>query len=109
MNVSNRILRKYADKSDYFMRVFFADEDGTSVLHDGRAEQEAVYTRFRRILSEGIKIAGRVYRFLGFSHSSLHTHTAWFMAPFRFKGRQVYARDVWVLSVESIVGLLLTF
>lgn len=59
--VSNRVLRKYADKSDNFLRVFFADEDGMSVLHDPRASQEKVYARFRKFLLEGIPIAGRLY------------------------------------------------
>lgn len=59
--VSNRVLRKYADKSDNFLRVFFADEDGMSVLLDPRASQEKVYARFRKFLLEGILIAGRLY------------------------------------------------
>ncbi|KAF1956713.1 RdRP-domain-containing protein [Byssothecium circinans] len=93
-NVSNRILRKYAQQSEYFMRVFFADEDGMSVLHDPRAEQTAVYARFRKVLDEGIMIAGRHYSFLGFSHSSLRCHTAWFMAPFIQNNKLLHAKDI---------------
>jgi hypothetical protein len=58
-SVSNRVLRKYANKSEYFLRVFFADEDGMSVLYDPRASHENVYARFRKILLEGIQIADR--------------------------------------------------
>ncbi|KAF2641494.1 RdRP-domain-containing protein [Massarina eburnea CBS 473.64] len=100
--VSNRVLRKYADKSEYFLRVFFADEDGVPVQHDPRADQDAVYKRFREVLREGITIAGRHFDFLGFSHSSLRNHSAWFMAPFleRFMTpffeieRWLYAKDI---------------
>jgi hypothetical protein len=60
-SVSNRVLRKYGAYSEYFLRVFFADEDGMSVLHDPRASHEIVYARFRKVLAEGIRIAGRHY------------------------------------------------
>jgi hypothetical protein len=59
--VSNRVLRKYADHSESFLRVFFADEDGLSVLHDPRASHEIVYARFSKVLLEGIRVAGRLY------------------------------------------------
>ncbi|CAN9119100.1 unnamed protein product [Alternaria alternata] len=91
---SNRILRKYATHSEYFMRVFFADEDGLSVFHDPRASQETVYERFKGVLQDGIPVAGRTFHFLGFSHASLRTHQAWFMAPFEKNGITVRARDV---------------
>ena len=76
------------------MMVFFADEDGLSVFHDLRASQEQVYERFRGILRNGISVAGRTYEFLGFSHASLRTHQAWFMAPFEKNGTIFRARDI---------------
>ncbi|KAF1936008.1 RdRP-domain-containing protein [Clathrospora elynae] len=92
--VSNRILRKYDKSTHYFMRVFFADEDGLSVFHDPRASQEQVYERFRNVLRSGISVAGRTFQFLGFSHASLRSHQAWFMAPFEKNGVMVRARDI---------------
>jgi hypothetical protein len=92
--VSNRILRKYATRTQYFIRVFFADEDGLSVFHDSRASQEQVYERFRTVLKNGISVADRTFQFLGFSHASLRSHQAWFMAPFELDGAMVRARDV---------------
>jgi hypothetical protein len=92
--VSNRILRKYRHNTEYFMRVFFADEDGLSVLYDPRASQTAVYARFSKVLREGIRVAERNYEFLGFSHSSLRCHQAWFMAPFCHDGELLCASDV---------------
>jgi hypothetical protein len=93
-SVSNRILRKYSQHNEYFMRVFFADEDGLSVFHDPKASQERVYTRFRDILRDGILVAGRRFEFLGFSHASLRYHQVWFMAPFQQGERWIRAKDV---------------
>jgi hypothetical protein len=76
------------------MRVFFADEDELSVFHDPRASQDKVYERFRGVLRNGITVAGHTYQFLGFSHASLRTHEAWFMAPFEKDGILVRAADV---------------
>jgi hypothetical protein len=92
--VSNRVLRKYRNHTEYFMRVFFADEDGLSVFYDPRASQDTVYARFSKVLREGIRVAERNYEFLGFSHSSLRYHQAWFMAPFSHDGMILCARDV---------------
>ena len=52
------------------------------VHYDQRASLEHVWERFRYILRHGISLVGRVYRFLGFSNSSLRSQTIWFMAPF---------------------------
>lgn len=93
-SVSNRVLRKYSDKSEFFLRVSFADEDGLPVLHDARCDQHKVYERFREVLRQGINIAGRKHSFLGWSHSSLHFHTAWFMAPFIYDAGLVFAEHV---------------
>ncbi|CAO2656156.1 Nn.00g049590.m01.CDS01 [Neocucurbitaria sp. VM-36] len=92
--VSNRVLRKYSNYTENFMRVSFADEDGLSVFHDPRASQEQVYERFRGVLRKGISIAGRTFGFLGFSHASLRSHQAWFLAPFRQDQGIICASDI---------------
>lgn len=80
--VTNRVLRKYSGHTDYFIRVTFADEDGELIRFDGRASQQKIFhERFKSILEHGINIAGRLFTFLGFSHSSLRSQTCWFMAP----------------------------
>lgn len=69
---TNRVLRPFADSTDFFMRVIFTDEDGGPVFHDSRASQRAIYDeRFRHVLSQSIIIAGRGFDFLGFSHSGI--------------------------------------
>jgi hypothetical protein len=93
-SVSNRILRKHSRYTGHFIRISFADEDGLYVFHDSKASQSQVYARFRKVLREGILIAGRRFEFLGFSHASLRCHETWFMAPFLEGSTMVHAKDV---------------
>lgn len=83
----NRILRRFSAYREYFIRVQFCDEDGTDLRFNSQVSYEAVYARFKRVMEDGIAICGRVYSFLGYSHSSLRSHSAWFMAPFVHNGR----------------------
>ncbi|THV87176.1 RNA-directed RNA polymerase [Aureobasidium pullulans] len=92
--VSNRVLRKYEDHPDYFMRVTFVDEDGEPVRFDGQADQKEVYARFKKFMESEYVIAGRGFSFLGFSHSSLRSQTCWFMAPFEFEGKLMHAPEL---------------
>ncbi|KAI1754947.1 RNA dependent RNA polymerase-domain-containing protein [Xylaria castorea] len=78
----NRILRKFPRHTGYFARVQFCDEDGQDLYFNPKVSLEKIYSRFRKILLDGFSIAGRLYKFLGFSHSSLRSHAVWFMAGF---------------------------
>lgn len=83
---NNRVLRKYPHHHDYFLRVQFCDEDGQSVRFSSRVSLDRIFNgRFKKVLRDGIKIADRIYTFLGFSHSSLRAQTCWFMAPFFYE------------------------
>lgn len=91
----NRVLRKYSDYVDYFLRVNFVDEDGEAVRFDNDASNENIYHgRFKNVLGSSIDIAGRRYEFLGFSHSSLRAQTCWFMAPFVQDNELLHAKVV---------------
>ncbi|KAI9739001.1 MAG: hypothetical protein M1818_005315 [Claussenomyces sp. TS43310] len=91
----NRVLRKYPDHHDYFLRVQFSDEDGQPVRYDPQASTDNIfYSRFKRVLDNGFEIAGRNYAFLGFSHSSLRTQTCWFVAPFIHKEELQWDRRI---------------
>jgi hypothetical protein len=79
----NRVLRMFEKYSDHFLRVTFGDEDGENIQFNLNVSNEAVYDRYRTVLRNGIRIAGRGFSFLGFSHSSLRSHSVWFAAPFR--------------------------
>ncbi|EFX06378.1 RNA-dependent RNA polymerase [Grosmannia clavigera kw1407] len=79
----NRVLRKFPNQHDCFIRVQFCDENGDSLrLLGRRTSYEKVYKRFIDIMKNGIQIVGRTYKFLGWSHSSLRAHSMWFTAPF---------------------------
>lgn len=82
----NRVLRQYDDHIDFFLRVEFVDETGDPVYFDPRVSLNEIYHgRFKDVLMQGIKIGGRRFSFLGFSHSSLRSQTCWFVAPFTTK------------------------
>ncbi|KAF5672461.1 hypothetical protein FHETE_3764 [Fusarium heterosporum] len=78
----NRVLRKYSDFNDYFLRVIFCEENGQDLNFNPKVDNESIYSHYRQVMAEGILIAGRKYHFLGFSHSSLRSHSAWFSAAF---------------------------
>ena len=79
---TNRVLRRYKDHSDSFLRVIFQDEGGGSVRYDPRSSNQVIYhERFKGVLDGTILIAGQGFAFLGFSHSSLRSQSCWFMAP----------------------------
>ncbi|KUI62533.1 RNA-dependent RNA polymerase 1 [Cytospora mali] len=82
LEANNRVLRKFPHHHEYFIRVQFCDESGEDLYFNPRINDERVYNRFKRIFREGVQIAGRHYSFLGWSHSSLRSHSAWFSAPF---------------------------
>ena len=83
----NRILRRYPNHTEYFLRVQFQDEDGRELRFNAKVDNERIYKRFRDVLTNGIAIAGRMYSCLGWSHSSLRSHSAWCIAPFVYDGR----------------------
>lgn len=78
----NRVLRMFPDRGDHFLRVFFGDEDGQDLNFNPRVSNDVVFERYRRVLQDGIQVAGWHFAFLGFSHSSLRSHSTWFLAPF---------------------------
>ncbi|KLU88303.1 RNA-dependent RNA polymerase [Magnaporthiopsis poae ATCC 64411] len=78
----NRVLRKHPMHQDYFLRVQFCDEGSQDLRYEAGVSVERVYERFKDVLLRGIQLPGRIYSFLGFSHSSLRTSSVWFCAPF---------------------------
>lgn len=78
----NRVLRKFPYHNDHFLRVLFCDENGQDLSFNTNVSLEQVYHRYRQVFRCGINVAGRQFEFLGYSHSSLRTHSAWFMAAF---------------------------
>jgi hypothetical protein len=91
---NNRVLRKYSTHHDYFLRVQFCDEDSLPVFFNPGASNKPIYDRFRKILTQGLHIAGLHFSFLGFSHSSLRAQSCWFMAPFFHDGSLLFDREL---------------
>jgi hypothetical protein len=86
LEAKNRILRKFPDHIDYFLRAQFCDENGEDMHYNAKVSLDPIYARFKQVLSKGIPLAGRLYGFLGFSHSSLRSHSVWLSAPFIYQG-----------------------
>lgn len=91
----NRVLRQYMAQAENFLRVSFLDEDGEPIFFDRDSSNERIYQqRFKGILQYGMKIGGKHFDFLGFSHSSLRSQSCWFMAPFKLNYESLTARMV---------------
>lgn len=78
----NRVLRMFPEMTEHFLRVTFCDEDGQDLSLHPRISNDEVFVRYRKVLRYGITVAGRKFHFLGFSHSSLRSHSTWFASSF---------------------------
>lgn len=79
----NRILRRFPNHHEYFIRVQFCDENGEDIYFNPRINNSLIFARFKNVFANGFQIAGRTYTFLGFSHSSLRSRSAWVSYLFR--------------------------
>lgn len=88
---NNRVLRKYPNHHDFFLRVQFCEEDGEPIRYNAQISNEEIFQgRFKKLLNDGISIVGLRFSFLGFSHSSLRAQSCWFMAPFVYQGSLLF-------------------
>ena len=61
--VKNRVLRKYAAFSSFFLSVSFTDEDGETFRFDRKTSMHAIYEEpFKNVLKDSIAIAGRFFQ-----------------------------------------------
>ncbi|KAI0909356.1 RNA dependent RNA polymerase-domain-containing protein [Ustulina deusta] len=101
----NRILRKFPRHTGYFARIQFCDEDGQDLYFNPRISLENIHSRFNKILDDGFLIAGRLYKFLGFSHSSLRSHAVWFMATFVDDNQQLRSYATVIPELGDFEGI----
>ncbi|KAI1169475.1 RNA dependent RNA polymerase-domain-containing protein [Nemania sp. FL0916] len=101
----NRILRKFSRHTGYFARVQFCEEDGQDLYFNPKVSLQTIYQRFKKILSDGFSIAGRLYKFLGFSHSSLRAHAVWFMAGFIDDDQQLRSYATVIPELGNFKGI----
>ncbi|KAI7707123.1 RdRP-domain-containing protein, partial [Hortaea werneckii] len=82
METSNRVIRKYAESGDRFLRVKFTDERYRGKIRAGDDKtMSEVLTRVYRTMKNGIKIGDRLYEFLAFGNAQFREHGAYFFAP----------------------------
>jgi len=80
---SNRIIRRYADFADHFIRVDFKDEDRLAYRWDRSVDGAPfLHHRVGGTLKNGFELAGRRFEFLAYSSSALRQHSVWFMHQF---------------------------
>ena len=100
---SNRVVRRYWENRDNFLRVHFTDESGLAYRFDSEINIESlVDRRVKRFLDDGVNIAGKHFEFLGYSQSALKSHTVWFMSPFE-------TNDGQIIDVPTIIAGLGNF
>ncbi|KAJ8129837.1 hypothetical protein O1611_g3793 [Lasiodiplodia mahajangana] len=80
---SNRVLRRYAQYSDRFLRVQFMDElvKGRIFSSPKSEQQNALFNRVFRTLANGIEVGGRHFEFLAFGNSQFRENGAYFFSP----------------------------
>lgn len=80
VELTNRVLRKYSDLTDRFIRVQFTDEMtfGKIWSCQGSRQSDELYTRVLRVLLNGIKVGDRHYQVLAWSNSQFREHGAFF-------------------------------
>ncbi|KAJ8120580.1 hypothetical protein ONZ43_g2746 [Nemania bipapillata] len=101
----NRVLRKFPRHTGYFARIQFCDEDGQDLYFNPKVSLGTIYSRFKKILLDGFQIAGRLYKFLGFSHSSLRSHAVWFMASFIDDNKQLRSYATVIPELGDFKGI----
>lgn len=96
VELSNRVLRHYRNKSDRFLRVTFMDEAMQTlnknvltyyaapivreITSNSNPQRTTMFKRVKSVLYNGFHLCGRKYSFLAFSSNQLRDRSAWFFA-----------------------------
>ncbi|XP_073054635.1 RNA-dependent RNA polymerase 6 [Primulina eburnea] len=112
VELSNRVLRKYRNIADRFLRVSFMDEAmqtlnknvlsyyAASIVRDITSnfspQRTTMFKRVKDILVQGFYLCGRKYTFLAFSANQLRDRSAWFFAEDKDTGVQVTDIKKWM-------------
>ncbi|KAK1842468.1 suppressor of ascus dominance [Colletotrichum chrysophilum] len=76
---SNRVLRKFSEDQDRFLRVQFTDELYYGKIYSDSGEE--LFSRVYRTLAKGITIGSRHYEFLAFGNSQIRECAVYFFCP----------------------------
>ena len=91
---SNSVLRRF-ENHNCFVRVSFHDEYRSKLRRDFDLDiSNLLKSSIRSPLTQGLRLAGRKYEFLGYSMSGLREHSVWFMCPFTWNGREMSAENI---------------
>ncbi|KAJ5114750.1 RNA-directed RNA polymerase (Sad-1) [Penicillium alfredii] len=81
VDISNRVVRRYLEHADRFLRVRFTDEKTEGRINSTLSDtNDEVFTRVKKTLANGITIGDRHYEFLAFGNSQFREHGAYFFA-----------------------------
>ncbi|KAF9673790.1 hypothetical protein SADUNF_Sadunf10G0060500 [Salix dunnii] len=89
VNLSNRVLRKYPDDIDSFLRISFIDEDLDKLFSSNisprtfsaiEGRKTKIYQRILSVQRNGIAIGSKKFEFLGFSQSQVRESSLWMFA-----------------------------
>ncbi|QRW07361.1 RNA-dependent RNA polymerase [Ceratobasidium sp. AG-Ba] len=88
---SNRVIRRYPGYESYFIRVSFKDEGESRTRLEFEVNTETFSAEWigKFLKTEGIKLADRHYKLLGYSSSGFREHACFFMADFTYGGALV--------------------
>ncbi|CAM1502120.1 Fc.00g041040.m01.CDS01 [Cosmosporella sp. VM-42] len=81
VETSNRVIRRYNNIQDRFLRVQFAEELEKGRITLNKDQSDEIWVRVLRTLFQGIRIGDRVYEFLAFGSSQLRQCGAYFFCP----------------------------
>lgn len=81
--IANRILRKYRNVQDRFLRVQFTGEllEGRINSRSDTDRDDEVYKRVFRVLDKGIRVGDRHFKFLAYGNSQIRENATYFFAP----------------------------
>ncbi|KAJ3494442.1 hypothetical protein NLG97_g4076 [Lecanicillium saksenae] len=79
---SNRVMRKYNNLQDRFLRVqFLSETESDRIAKDQQQNNDDIWKRLLRVLHKGIRIGERTYEFLAFGNSQLREGSVTFFCP----------------------------
>lgn len=81
VEVTNRIIRKYREHGDRFLRVRFSDEKQQGRIHAvDNDSNDPIFTRIKRCMKNGITIGDRHFEYLASGNAQFREHGAYFFA-----------------------------
>lgn len=107
VDVSNRVIRKYSQFADRFLRVKFEDDEYRGqcrIFSTSNKKMQLVIDRVGRALSSGIVIAGVHYEFLAYGNSQLREHGAYFFASNSQLSASMIRAEMGAFDNEKIVA-----